>query len=440
MREKFTKFLMFPWGYLEVLALGVTISAVITDVLADVSGYNKLWVYIGIIILGLIIVSLLYFTIYRVNKLKYNICVMLIPSEDLELDKFVKNDISPRLNEIESQEINFIVPHYPCRSAFCFIEKSYKNPHDFINSSYFKYFSKISKASAILSGAIKKRKEGDDVYEVKLRVYYLINYKASKELKQFIEKNLNSVFQKQVLLNAKKELSEYERLTNYINDVMQFIIGASKLSGGNVDEAFKIHYECLQRSALKENKAFLNTLALEAHILYLTKIYYHRYSDASFFVDILNQINPENKIYIETQFLMYSATSETEMLENAKKCSKILHSGLTSMNYLLSKAYICLILQYTKKSEQLYEEFFHKYTPEFENLIDSVKMYCIFASGKKFERPYVNFLMGLLFYRIDYQYNKAIDSFNKVKEMVQPNSYLFKRSDYYIKLIQKINK
>ena len=110
------------------------------------------------------------------------------------------------------------------------------------------------------------------------------------------------------------------------------------------------------------------------------------------------------------------------------------------MNYLLSKAYICLILQYTKKSEQLYEEFFHKYTPEFENLIDSVKMYCIFASGKKFERPYVNFLMGLLFYRIDYQYNKAIDSFNKVKEMVQPNSYLFKRSDYYIKLIQKINK
>ena len=123
MREKFTKFLMFPWGYLEVLALGVTISAVITDVLADVSGYNKLWVYIGIIISGLIIVSLLYFTIYRVNKLKYNICVMLIPSEDLELDKFVKNDISPRLNEIESQEINFIVPHYPCRSAFCFIEK-----------------------------------------------------------------------------------------------------------------------------------------------------------------------------------------------------------------------------------------------------------------------------------------------------------------------------
>ena len=121
MREKFTKFLMFPWGYLEVLALGVTISAVITDVLADVSGYNKLWVYIGIIISGLIIVSLLYFTIYRVNKLKYNICVMLIPSEDLELDKKNKNDISPRLNEIESQEINFIVPHYPCRSAFCFI-------------------------------------------------------------------------------------------------------------------------------------------------------------------------------------------------------------------------------------------------------------------------------------------------------------------------------
>lgn len=440
MREKFTKFLTFPWGYFEVLALGVTISAIVTDVLVDVGGYNKLWVYIGIIISGLIIVSLLYFTIYRVNKLKYNICVMLIPSEDLELDKFVKNDISPRLNEIESQEINFIVPHYPCRSAFCYIEKLYKNPHDFINSSYFKYFSKISKASAILSGAIKKRKEGDDVYEVKLRVYYLINYKASKELKQFIEKNLNSVFQKQVLLNAKKELSEYERLTNYINDVMQFIIGASKLSGGNVDEAFKIHYECLKRSALKENKAFLNTLALEAHILYLTKIYYHRYSDARFFVDILNQINPENKIYIETQFLMYSATSETEMLENAKKCFKMLHGGLFSVNYLLNKAYICLILGYIKKSEKLYAEFFKKYTPKYQGLITSVKMYCNFTYSKEFERPYTTFLIGLLQFHIDHQHENAMQCFIKVKSIVQPDSYLYKRSDYYINLIQRAKK
>ena len=278
------------------------------------------------------------------------------------------------------------------------------------------------------------------MYEVKLRVYYLINYKASKELKQFIEKNLNSVFQKQVLLNAKKELSEYERLTNYINDVMQFIIGASKLSGGNVDEAFKIHYECLQRSALKENKAFLNTLALEVHILYLTKIYYHRYSDARFFVDILNQINPENKIYIETQFLMYSATSETEMLENAKKCFKMLHGGLLSVNYLLNKAYICLILGYTKKSEKLYAEFFKKYTPKYQGLITSVKMYCNFTYSKEFERPYTTFLIGLLQFHIDHQHENAMQCFIKVKSIVQPDSYLYKRSDYYINLIQRAKK
>ena len=440
MREKFTKIFIFPWGYLEVLALCLSISAVITDVFADVNGYNKMWIYIGVAVFGIIITSLIYFTIYGVNKSKYNICIMIIPSEDLEFDKFVKNDISPKLNDIESGKINFIVPPYPCRSVFNYFEKLHAKKHNFIHSLYFKFFSRISKADAILSGQIKKRTEGNEVYVIDLKAYYQINYKASKELNEFIEKNLNSVFQSEHILNAKNEVSEYDRLTKYIKDVMQFIIGASKLSSGNIEEAFKIHYECLKSSSLSGNKVFLDTLNLEAYILYLINIYYRNYNGAKIFVNILNRINPKNKIYIETQFLMYSATSETEMLENAKKCSKILHSGLTSMNYLLSKAYICLILQYTKKSEQLYEEFFHKYTPEFENLIDSVKMYCIFASGKKFERPYVNFLMGLLFYRIDYQYNKAIDSFNKVKEMVQPNSYLFKRSDYYIKLIQKINK
>lgn len=436
MKEKFTKFFIFPWGYLEVLALGVTISAVITDVFADVNGYNKLWVYIGISILGLIITSIIYFMVYGMDKSKYNICVMIIPSEDFELDKFVNNDIRPRLNEIESKKINFIVPHYPSRSTFHFFERLHTNKHNFIDSLYFKFFSKISKTSAILSGVIRKRTEGSDTYIVDLSVYYLINYKASKELKEFIEKNLYNVFQKRHILNAKRELSEYERLTNYINALMQFIIGASKLSGGNIEEAFSIHHECLKGAVFKRNKAFLNTLTLEAHILYLTNIYYHRYSKARFFVDILNQINPENKIYIETQFLMYSATSEAEMLENAKKCFNILHSGLSSVNYLLNKAYICLILGYTKKSEQLYADFFKKYTPEFQNLISSAKMYCNFAYNKKFERPFAVFLIGLLLFKIDHQDEIATQYFNKVKSMVQSDSYLYKRSNRYINLIQ----
>lgn len=440
MREKFTKIFIFPWGYLEVLALCLSISAVITDVFADVNGYNKMWIYIGVVVLGIIITSLIYFTIYGVNKSKYNICIMIIPSEDLEFDKFVKNDISPKLNDIESGKINFIVPPYPCRSVFNYFEKLHAKKHNFIHSLYFKFFSRISKADAILSGQIKKRTEGNEVYVIDLKAYYQINYKASKELNEFIEKNLNSVFQSEHILNAKNEVSEYDRLTKYIKDVMQFIIGASKLSGGNVDEAFKIHYECLQRSALKENKAFLNTLALEAHILYLTKIYYHRYSDARFFVDILNQINPENKIYIETQFLMYSATSETEMLENAKKCFKMLHGGLLSVNYLLNKAYICLILGYAKKSEKLYAEFFKKYTPKYQGLITSVKMYCNFTYSKEFERPYTTFLIGLLQFHIDHQYENAMQCFIKVKSIVQPDSYLYKRSDYYINLIQRAKK
>ena len=296
------------------------------------------------------------------------------------------------------------------------------NKKNFWETKFFKYFAWRTNATVVLSGCITKRKNVTNKYIITFSPIYRYA-QLSDGLKSFIEKNANRVYTPKLQVEQEKEVSGFNGVRRYIQETMSFIVGLSEFSCGHLENAFEIHYNLCKtcKSVLFSKKAnFREVLGQEFELLYLICVYNKQFLRAEYFIQRYKSLGFESILYVETQFLMLKASTQDEMLCNAKECASLLREPSNNPTHQSSQAYIYLILRRYKKSTKLYKDFFtnKKGNYNFDYTVQSLKRYCEFAKGKPFERVYAVFLLGQISLFYDEDYQKALEYFEETKALL----------------------
>lgn len=419
-RFNILKFLIFPNG---LIASFVSVPAVYLALspIEPISNEWKLNISI-MIFLGLIILNLYFnFWYQKPQDDKCNIYIMLCTPEDIKLNRFIE-DIGRDLSEANEYNVRFCIPTYLQRETFYKMQKWNGNKKNFWETKFFKYFAWRTNATVVLSGCITKRKNVTNKYIITFSPIYRYA-QLSDGLKSFIEKNANRVYTPKLQVEQEKEVSGFNGVCRYIEEAMSFIVGLSEFSCGHLENAFKIHYNLCKesKSSLFSKKAnFREVLGQEFELLYLICVYNEQFVRAGYFIQQYKSLGFESILYVETQFLMLKASTQDEMLCNARECASLLREPSNNPTHQSNQAYIYLILRRYKKSTKLYKDFFtnKKGNYNFDYTVQSLKRYCEFAKGKPFERVYAVFLLGQISLFYDEDYQKALEYFEETKALL----------------------
>lgn len=428
------KFLMFPNGiitsFISIPAVYVALSP-IQPIPNEWKLNIAIMIFIGLIILNLC----LNFWYRKPQDDKGNIYIMLCTPEDSRLNRFI-DEIGRDLSETNEYNVRFCIPTYLQRETFYKMQKWNGNKKNFWETKFFKYFAWRTNATVVLSGCITRRKDVTDKYIITFSPIYRYA-QLSDGLKSFIEKNANRVYTPKLQVEQEKEVSGFNGVCRYIKEAMSFIVGLSEFSCGNIEKAFEIHYSLCKasKSSLFSKKAnFREVLGQEFELLYLICVYNKQFAKAEYFIQYYKSLGFESILYVETQFLMLRASTQNEMLCNAKECSKLLKVPSDNPTHKSSQAYVYLILGRYKKSIKLYKDFFanKKGDYNFDYAIKTIKKYCEFAKEKTFERVYAVFLLGQISLFYDENYAKAIEYLEETKGLLPMEDTLMERVEFLV--------
>lgn len=401
MKNKIKRTLAFPYGYLWAIGISIAFLSIYYQIFSDAKKLVQLLPPVAFFLLLCVFVTVINFYTPKCGKEDIKVYIMLYPSETVELDKFIENDIAKTINmSNERNVIKYITPGFFNRCTFnFFIDKIQKKGKNALDSKYVKLFLRWTRANAVLFGNIYERKEEEAKYVLDLRLIYQCDLK-NDDIRKFAEGCVNMVFSPKIYISQQKEISGMIELGNYIKAIMVFILGVTKLSILDVESAFNIHFNLFKnedRSIFFKNTEFNMVLEQEIGLLYAKNFVRNNCDEAKKYLDALQEIDEDKAKTTIAQFLMWQTKNKKEMHQNAGKCMKML-SGKRDVVNMASKAYLYMILGNYKKSEEYYSKIFKIVNgkKEHSNFMLSLKMYCDMAVLKDYEAVYAHYLKGLI--------------------------------------------
>lgn len=128
MKNKIKMTLAFPYGYLWAIGISIAFFSIYYPIFSDAKKVVQLLPPVAFFLLVCVFVTASNFYTPKRGKEDVKVYIMLYPSETVELDKFIGNDIAKTINMSNANNvIKYIIPGFWNRCTFnYFIDKIQK--------------------------------------------------------------------------------------------------------------------------------------------------------------------------------------------------------------------------------------------------------------------------------------------------------------------------